>query len=839
MKSGQKGLLVSHEPNSWVESVKDIRSVVSNEMIDQFSIQMGLFDSSLIEKAQQTRKDIIENYNEIINLEIRKQSDRRKIYEINIVENEDLKSLKRAFDLWSSLWFWPLNEIDHAPTPSDFMDSGDETIRISHRLAERFRFFHWELEFPDVFGVKSSGFDAIITNPPWDILKPLKQEFFSNIDPMFRSYGGHKADEKIRDMFTENPDVEYRWLEYCEAFKCYSNWKKYACLPFGDPQEFDAGPALRLKKQGAEEKTLKNQRSKYSLSFSRSRTKNETAHSNWRRVRAETQILSNKEYPYQHQGGGDTNLYKLFCEQSIAVLRPGGQLGVVLPSGVYSQTETAPLRRRMFDESGLSWLAGFDNSKGLFPIDSRFQFCVVIIHKDVPSPISEIAFGYTEFSSWASVQTKTTQIDRKSLVDFTPKSRVIMQVESPRHLEILKNIYKNSILLGIEPNWSIHYRCEFHMANDKKKFKTYESLARKGLTTPEHGVWSSDEKKFVCLYTGKLIWQYDYAFSKWLSGHGNKSKWEQLDHNSKGWFPEYLMPMENIKNIWQGGVRLAYRDITNATNERTTVAALIPAWPCGHKVPYIYDENEVGITRALALCAIMNSFVYDLVVRTRMTDINLTKSILDETPVPKPASIPRMLPLLSARLSLTNEIFAKAWLELADEHPVLRSRPWKDWWAVDKGERRRTRALIEALVADAYGLDRGINDRELLRRGQYAWIVDIHDVRPKGFHRVDKELPEAARLPILALQAFIELRNNGYESLAPSPMAEGWRLPDDALSLFPANEVDGYKKGDLEKSWEYCEELAESYEKLWDQHSASDKEFRKQSKKQTQLRLNI
>ncbi|HLA28963.1 MAG TPA: hypothetical protein VJZ49_13840, partial [Syntrophales bacterium] len=39
-------------------------------------------------------------------------------------------------------------------------------------LARRHHFFHWPLEFPDVFTDMGGGFDADVGNPPWDILKP-------------------------------------------------------------------------------------------------------------------------------------------------------------------------------------------------------------------------------------------------------------------------------------------------------------------------------------------------------------------------------------------------------------------------------------------------------------------------------------------------------------------------------------------------------------------------------------------------------------------------------------------------------------------------------------------
>ena len=41
---------------------------------------------------------------------------------------------------------------------------------MAERIAAEMRFFHWELEFPDVFRKAGSGFDAILGNPPWDTL---------------------------------------------------------------------------------------------------------------------------------------------------------------------------------------------------------------------------------------------------------------------------------------------------------------------------------------------------------------------------------------------------------------------------------------------------------------------------------------------------------------------------------------------------------------------------------------------------------------------------------------------------------------------------------------------
>jgi hypothetical protein len=50
-------------------------------------------------------------------------------------------------------------------------------LASARRTAERRRFFHWTLEFPEVFfdehgqPLASGGFDAIVGNPPWDMIR--------------------------------------------------------------------------------------------------------------------------------------------------------------------------------------------------------------------------------------------------------------------------------------------------------------------------------------------------------------------------------------------------------------------------------------------------------------------------------------------------------------------------------------------------------------------------------------------------------------------------------------------------------------------------------------------
>ena len=75
------------------------------------------------------------------------------------------------------------------PLPRTFVDPPAETRAVAKRIAAEMHFFHWELEFPDVFRESGSGFDAILGNPPWENLQANPEEFFSNEDPLFRTNG--------------------------------------------------------------------------------------------------------------------------------------------------------------------------------------------------------------------------------------------------------------------------------------------------------------------------------------------------------------------------------------------------------------------------------------------------------------------------------------------------------------------------------------------------------------------------------------------------------------------------------------------------------------------------
>src|SRR5437588_5448976 len=183
--------------------------------------------------------------------------------------------------------------------------------------------FHWGYEFDQVMNERS-GFDIIITNPPWEILKPQAKEFFATHSKLVSKNKMRIEEfETEREKLLQNAEIRDVWLDYQSHFP-------YQSAYFRASQQYENQIAtVNGKKQGT-----------------------------------------------------DINLYKLFTEQCYNLLREGGECGIVIPSGIYTDLGAKQLREMLFSQTQVTGLFCFENRKMIFEnVDSRFKFVVLTYEK--------------------------------------------------------------------------------------------------------------------------------------------------------------------------------------------------------------------------------------------------------------------------------------------------------------------------------------------------------------------------------------------------------------------------------------------------------------------------
>ena len=103
---------------------------------------------------------------------------------------------------------------------------------------------------------------------------------------------------------------------------------------------------------------------------------------------------------YPTLSAGDVNLYSLFVERAMSLVKPNGIVGLLTPSGIYADKNAAKFFKSISTSGRLAGLFDFENRRlstdlpPFFPdVDSRFKFCAIIFGgKDRRFPETQCAF---------------------------------------------------------------------------------------------------------------------------------------------------------------------------------------------------------------------------------------------------------------------------------------------------------------------------------------------------------------------------------------------------------------------------------------------------------------
>ena len=758
---------VSHAVNTWHDALKAKRADAIGEQADVLSGQLRIDGVAATDEELKAAVERVRRlYRELRAVPAGRPDERARIWRERIHTDAAMEKVREAFDAWCAVWFWPLDRLDLIPTPATFFSPSEATTEIIRHLRETLRFFHWELEFPDVFTDMNAGFDAIVGNPPWETLQPNSKEFFSNHDPLFRAYGKQQALAVQKSLFAADAAIERDWLNFNAGFRDRGNYLRFASEPYGDLADADGKPAVLLGSRKDAAVKL---------------------HEQWSRARGRYRGMSDPAHPFRHQGEGKAYTYKMFTELAHAITRVGGQLGLVVPSGLYTDKGSGALRRLLLQECRWRWLYGFENRNRIFDIHRSFKFCVAIAQKGSDTESIRAAFMRHDLEDWSDALA-TLDYPAERVAAFSPKSLSILEIRTEQDLGLLTKMYANGVLLGAESadGWGIKYaQGDFNMTSDSKLFIGRDKAEALGFAPDKYGRWvNANGEVLLPLYEGRMVGQFDFSEKGWVSGKGRSAVWRDIPWSDKKIEPQFLMQLSVFASHsigMAGGVRTCFMDVTSATNRRTMISAVIPNYPAGNKVPLLRTNRAPAV-----LTAALNSTAFDWGIRQRLGGTTLNYFIVEETSLPTPADAAAALASLGARLSYAGLPFAAQWAAVREHDVGIRPT-----WAISLHERLRLRVMVDAVVAALYGLG----------RDDVAWLLRDCDhpasalgdkafcraLDPKGFWRIDKDQDPELRHTVLSLAAFDDLqraiaaagsRDAGIEAWCGANNGDGWMLPE-------------------------------------------------------------
>jgi hypothetical protein len=577
--------------------------------------------------------------------------EKKNRYDRLLADPERLR-LAEACDLWTAAFFQRLSsELAKSPRAitTDAVTDGlggrahPQALASAQASASEHRFFHWPLEFPEVFAASSeqraasserqiplaarhsplattAGFDVILSNPPWEQIQLEEQEFFASRDAVIARAPNAAARKRlIAELPQTNPAL---WQAYQRVLH-------------------NAESASRFLRGGG-------------------------------------------QYPLT--GRGRINTYSVFAERVRNLLRPQGRAGIIVPTGIATDATNQFFFADLVEKGQLLSLFDFENREKLFPaVDSRMKFCLLTLAGEQESKGAgehgSPALTFSFFATRAEHLRDPRRVFRLTAADIArinPNTRTLPVFRTRQDADLTRAIYQRAPVLVNERTdenpWGVQFKQGlFNMSSDSHLFRTRAELETQGyrlagnVFVKERAV--SSEKhiplaaRFLPLYEAKMLWHYDHRYGTY-EGVSDRSSTQlptpdERQHADPAFVvqPWYWVPAEEVEirlGEWQRGWLLGFRDVTNATNERTAIFSLLPRVGAGHTLPILL-VGDIAALYISSLLVNLNVLTFDWVLRQKIGGTHLTFFILRQLPVLPPDAytaedfrfiVPRVLELV-------------------------------------------------------------------------------------------------------------------------------------------------------------------------------------------------
>lgn len=323
---------------------------------------------------------------------------------------------------------------------------------------------------------------------------------------------------------------------------------------------------------------------------------------------------------YDREGRGEADLYKLFLALATRLVAPGGQMAMLVPAGLIRSQGTEALRRDLFDRAAELRITVFENKARFFGIDSRFKFLALQALLGRGGRRSAVFLDHAVGDSEGVSVVSSAKLGRSHLRRLRP-DLTVPEVRTAAEWRLFRQMAAGRRPLGERADeWPLDFARELDMTNDR------DLLAREASPSA------------LPLVEGRMIHQFRSAHKAYVSGTGRGARWQVVEPGVGELVPQFWIEPERLPAKVRervGGERVGFCDISGQTNERTMLAARIPAGAvCGNKVPTVTFSSHPAPDRAANLwLAVVNSFAFDWLLR-RLVTTTVNYFVLRSVPFP-------------------------------------------------------------------------------------------------------------------------------------------------------------------------------------------------------------
>ncbi len=634
--------------------------------------RVGQLALDLTGAGQYTPRDLADDFDALAALDDRSPSEvttKAELYESLRGRGTVWYTYKVACDLWTAAFFLPFQPTSQ----SEASQITTETIRqaLAHPnavhgalagtaigLAETHPFFHWPLEFPEVF--RDGGFDVVLGNPPWERIKLQEEEFFAGSDPAI-AHAPNAATRKalIKQLPRTNPALAARFAAAKHLAESQSRF---------------------IRASGRFPLCGRGDINTYSVS-----------------AEAMRQLLG----PIGRAGiivptgiaTDDTNKYffqSIVESEALVSLYDFENREGIFP-GVHRSYKFCLLA-----------LSGANR-----PVSRGAEFAFFLQRVDeLRDP--ERRFTLTKADlALLNPNTRTCPI-------FRTRRDAELTKAIYRRVPVL-------VREG-DPNgnpWGISFQRMFDMSNDSYLFRTREQLERDGWRL-RGNVFERGEERYLPLYEGKMVDAFDHRAASVetivenLKRPGQPREISEADHQNPYCLPlpQYWVCESDVRsNLPKSDFLLAFKSVTSPTNERTMIASMVPLAGVTNSLIVLDLQSDADdlASQSAMLLANLDGFSLDYVAKQKVGGVNLNFFFVKQFPLLTPMAYMRPCPwhfdrtisdwikLAVVELTYTSYDLATFARDLGYDGPPFR-------W--DEERRFLIRCELDAAFFHLYGIER-------------------------------------------------------------------------------------------------------------------------------------